>query len=68
MNCYDSVAGNYLDVPNIPLNKWFHVTFSVNQLSMDVYFNGNLSKSHKFSSLPKQNYGDLFIFIRIILW
>ena len=61
VNSYDSIAGNYIDVRNIPLNKWFHVVLSVNQITMDVYLNGNLSKSHKFTSLPKQNYGDLFI-------
>ncbi len=61
VNSYNSIAGNYIDVRNIPLNKWFHVCLSVNQITMDVYLNGNLSKSHKFTSLPKQNYGDLFI-------
>lgn len=61
MNTYNSIAGNYIDIQNIPLNKWFHIVFSVNQLTMDVYVNGNLRKSLKFTSLPKQNYGDLFI-------
>lgn len=61
MNTFDSIAGNYIDIGNIPIEKWFHVTVVVNQLTMDVYINGNLRKSHKFTSIPKQNYGDLFI-------
>ena len=61
MNTYDSIAGNYIDIPNIPIKKWFHVTLSVNQLTMDLYINGNLRKSHKFTGLPKQNYGDIWI-------
>lgn len=61
MNTFDSVADNYIDIQNIPLNKWFHIVYSVNQLSMDVYINGTLRKSLKFSSLPKQNNGDLYI-------
>ena len=60
MNTYNSVAGNFIDVQNIPLNKWFHVTFSVNQLTMDVYINGNLRKTYKFTSLPKQNFGNFY--------
>ena len=61
MNTYDSIAGNYIDIPSIPLRKWFQVVFSVNQITMDVYINGTLRKSHKFSGLPKQNFGDVYI-------
>jgi len=61
MNTYNSVAGNYIDIENIPVQKWFHITVSVNQLSMDVYVNGNMRKSIRFSSLPKQNYGDFYV-------
>lgn len=61
MNTYNSVAGNYIDIENIPVHKWMHITVSVNQLSMDVYVNGNMRKSIKFSSLPKQNFGDFYV-------
>ena len=61
MNTFDSIAGNYIDIDNIPIQKWFHVVVTVNQLTMDVYINGNLKKSHKFTSMPKQNFGDVFI-------
>lgn len=61
MNTYNSIAGNYIDIDNIPVHKWFHITVSVNQLSMDVYVNGNMRKSIKFSSLPKQNFGDFYV-------
>lgn len=61
MNTYDSIAGNYIDIPSIPVKKWFHVVFSVNQITMDVHINGTLRKSLKLSSLPKQNFGDVFV-------
>ena len=61
MNTFDSVAGNFIDIENIPINKWFHVVFSVNQLTMDIYFNGNMRKSFKFTSLPRQNYGNVYV-------
>ena len=64
MNTYNSVSGNFIDIQNIPLSKWFHVTFSVNQLTMDVYINGNLRKTYKFTSLPKQNFGNFLKFYR----
>ena len=61
MNTFDSIAGNFIDVENLPLSKWFHVVLTVNQLTMDVYINGAVRKSFKFTSMPKQNYGDMYI-------
>ena len=61
MNTYNSISGNYIDIPSIPLKKWFHVVFNVNQITMDVHINGTLRKSFKFTSLPRQNFGDVFV-------
>lgn len=50
-----------VSIPDIPINKWLSIVVAVNQINMDVYINGNLSKSLKLESLPRQNNGDVYI-------
>jgi hypothetical protein len=48
-------------VKDIPLNKWVNVIIRINkQKQLDVYINGTLVKRHLLSSIPKQNYGDVY--------
>ena len=60
MNTYSNPREG-VSIPDIPINKWLNIVVAVNQINMDVYINGNLSKSLKLNSLPKQNNGDVFI-------
>lgn len=60
MNTFDNID-EHIDIDNIPINKWFNIAVCLRQKNLDIFFNGNLVKSHKLSSLPKQNYGDLFL-------
>ena len=60
MNSYKEIS-EYVDVDNIPVNKWFCVIIIVKGQNLDVYINGNLRKSLKLSGIPKQNYGDVYI-------
>jgi hypothetical protein len=60
MNTFDKIIEE-VEIPNIPLNKWFHVTIRVENKNMDVFVNGSIAKRHRFNSVPKQNYGDIFI-------
>jgi hypothetical protein len=49
-----------LDVSNIPMQKWFHVAYRVQNYTIDCYVNGVLTKSASFSDkIPKQNYYDV---------
>ena len=49
-----------LEVSNIPMQKWFHVAYRVQNYSIDCYVNGVLTKSASFSDkIPKQNYYDV---------
>ena len=47
--------------PNIPLNKWIQVMIRVEDNTMDIYINGSLAKRHIFTSVPRQNNGDVFV-------
>jgi hypothetical protein len=57
----DLVPNTYVDVKNIPLNKWVNVTFRVENKIMDVYVNGTISNRLVFDNVPLQNYHDIQI-------
>ena len=61
MNTFNSVAGSYIDVDNIPLNKWLHVAVMVTGRYLDVYINGSLKKRLVLDGIPRQNHGDVYI-------
>jgi hypothetical protein len=46
------------EVPNIPLQKWVSINVSVSTRNLDVYVDGNLSKSCLLSGIPKPITGD----------
>jgi hypothetical protein len=52
---------NYVDIPNIPLNKWFHLVVMLKGGALDVFINGNLANRLKLPSVAKLNYGNFFL-------
>jgi hypothetical protein len=60
MNTYD-VVNEEIIVNSIPLNKWFNLTICCVNKSLDVYINGIVVNSHQMQSVPKQNYGDVYV-------
>ena len=60
MNTFKKI-NEYVDINNIPLHKWIHLTVSVQEKNLDVYINGYLKNRHKLEGIPRQNYGDVYI-------
>ena len=60
MNTY-TVMNEEVEVNEIPLNKWINVAIRVRGKNMDVYINGQLTVRHVFKSVPKQNYGSVYV-------
>lgn len=61
MNTFNSIDQNIL-IPDIPLNKWVNVIIRVTkQGQLDVYINGALVKRLMLDSVPRQNYGDVYV-------
>jgi hypothetical protein len=61
MNTFGKINNN-IDIKNIPLNKWVNVIMRVTkQGQLDVYINGVLVKRLMLESVPKQNYGDVYV-------
>ena len=50
-----------MNITHIPLNKWFHVAIRMQNKVMDVYVNGVISGRHTFTTVPKQNYQDVYV-------
>jgi hypothetical protein len=50
-----------ISIGDIPIEKWVNVIIRCNQLQLDVFINGMLTRSHTLSSVPRQNYDDVFV-------
>jgi len=46
------------DVENIPLQKWVHLTYVMNNRSVDIYVNGKLERTCVLEGIPKNNAND----------
>jgi hypothetical protein len=56
-------AYNYIDIDNIPVGKWFHVTLNFQKNALEVHINARLVKKLLFEdALPYNNFGNINIF------
>ena len=54
---------NYIDVPNLPVGKWFHLVVLVKNNATEIYINGNLgAKLSSAGGVIYQNYQNLYVF------
>ena len=60
MNTFNNVIKK-IEIDNIPLNKWILVNMRNRGKNMDTFINGTIVNRHTFRSVPKQNYGDVFV-------
>lgn len=60
MNTYSNIS-NYVDIANIPVAKWFHLAIVLKSKTIDIFVNGRLKKQMTLDSLPRQNFGDLYV-------
>jgi hypothetical protein len=50
-----------IDVPNVPLKKWFHLAIRLENTILDAYINGTIDQRVVMNNAPKQNYNDVNI-------
>ncbi len=50
---------NHVDIPNIPVGKWFHMVITQKGKYMDIYINGNVTVRHEFKTIPRLNFGPI---------
>ena len=49
------------EIDNVPAGKWFHLALVLKERHLDIFINGLLKKRLLLKSLPKQNFGDLYV-------
>ena len=62
MNAIDTIQGNFVEVPNLPVGKWFHTVITQKGQNMDVYINGNIAVRKTFITVPRINFGSVYVF------
>lgn len=60
MNTFNNM-NEFVDVSNIPSNKWYHLSIVVKGTSLNIYINGFLKMKHTMSGLPRQNFGNGYV-------
>ena len=50
-----------VEIKDIPINKWINVVLRCQGRKMDTYVNGTIVHRHDVISVPKQNYGDVWV-------
>jgi hypothetical protein len=60
MNTFNNI-NTKVTINEIPINKWINVIIRCKNTLLDVYINGDISKSLRLNGVPKQNYGDVYI-------
>lgn len=60
MNTFSEINEEII-IPDIPINKWMNIIIRCENINLDVYINGTISRSLQLSGVPKQNYGDVFM-------
>lgn len=60
MNTFDNVSEQII-IDNIPIKKWISVIIRCQGNVFDIFINGSLARRHVFKSVPKQNYGDVYV-------
>ena len=60
MNTFN-VINEEIVIPDIPINKWVNVIIRCQNTKLDIYINGTVTRSINLSSVPKQNYGDVYV-------
>jgi hypothetical protein len=66
MNTFGGTNGsipytNYVQVNDVPLNKWVNVIIRCENTFLDVFINGTIVKREKLNGVPMQNYDDVYM-------
>jgi len=50
-----------MDLPNIPIGKWFHVAYRLQNKVLDAYINGTIVQRKTIVGIPKQNFDNVYV-------
>ena len=52
---------NQMNISNVPLQKWVHIAYRLQNTILDVYVNGVIQQRLQMTKAPKQNYYDITV-------
>jgi len=52
---------NKITVQNLPLQRWVHIAYRLQNTILDVYINGTVSQRYQMNAIPKQNFYDIYV-------
>jgi len=50
-----------IDIPNIPIDKYFHLAIRCQNIYIDIYINGSIVKRTKLLNVPVQNFYNVYV-------
>ena len=63
MNTFESPSDDYIEIDDLPIQKWINVIIRVQNKNLDVYINGRLAKRRVLNNVVKQNYDNVNVSI-----
>jgi len=60
MNTFEEIIEK-IEVQDIPIHKWINLIIRLENRNLDVYINGTIVVRHELQSVPKQNYGNVYV-------
>jgi|LauGreDrversion4_2_1035121.scaffolds.fasta_scaffold89818_2 hypothetical protein len=57
----DTLSTEYIEITNIPINKYFHLAIRCENKFIDVYINGTVVSHTNLINVPKQNYYNVIV-------
>ena len=60
MNTFQNIREK-ITISDLPIEKWVNVIIRVDQRQLDVFINGTMTRSKTLSSLPRQNYDNVYV-------
>ena len=58
---YNTAGTEYMEIPNVPINKYFHLAIRCQNKYIDVYINGTVVYRIDLTDVPKQNFYDIHV-------
>lgn len=60
-NIWSNNVSQYIDINDVPMQKWFNCTIRMKNKIVDIYINGTVTQRLVLDEVPKQNYYDVNI-------
>jgi hypothetical protein len=57
----NSSSPTAIDIPNVPIDKYFHLAIRCQNIYIDIYVNGTVVQRTQLPNVPKQNFYNVYV-------